>query len=108
MLRTRQAVTVPQIVAECDVTERTVYRDLGSLSRMNIPVYYDNGYRLAREVQFPALELTAEEVELICLCLRVSPLTHEPDYARHFPQIERKLRQKLEYRSELLRVRSRR
>jgi len=95
MLRTRRVLSVPQMSASCEVTERTIYRDLCSLSRMNIPVYYDKGYRLAHEVAFPCAELGAEDLELLCFCLRFNPLTRHAFFARRFRMIERKVRERI-------------
>ncbi|PWB76465.1 hypothetical protein C3F09_00410, partial [candidate division GN15 bacterium] len=95
MLRTRRVLSVPQMSASCEVTERTIYRDLGSLSRMNIPVYYDKGYRLAREIAFPWIELGGEDLELLCFCLHFNPLTSHAFFARRFRMIERKVRERI-------------
>lgn len=88
-------LSVPQMSASCEVTERTIYRDLCSLSRMNIPVYYDKGYRLAHEIAFPCAELGAEDLELLCFCLRFNPLTKHAFFARRFRMIERKVRERI-------------
>lgn len=95
LLRTRRVQSVPQMSATCEVTERTIYRDLCSLSRMNIPVYYDKGYRLAQEIAFPCAELGAEDLELLCFCLRFNPLTRHAFFARRFRMIERKVRERI-------------
>jgi len=95
MLKTRRVLSVPQMSASCEVTERTIYRDLCSLSRMNIPVYYDKGYRLAHEVAFPCVELGAEDLELLCFCLRFNPLTKHAFFAHRFRMIERKVRERI-------------
>ena len=95
MLKTRRVLSVPQMSASCEVTERTIYRDLCSLSRMNIPVYYDKGYRLAHEVAFPCVELGAEDLELLCFCLRFNPLTRHAFFARRFRMIERIVRERI-------------
>ena len=101
MLKTRRALSVQQMSSTCEVSERTIYRDLGSLSRMNIPIYYDNGYRLAREVGFPGVDFGVQDLELLCYCLRHHPLTDHPFFARRFRIIERKIRERIRSRPGL-------
>ena len=95
MLRTRRALSIPQMCASCEVSERTIYRDLCSLSRMNIPVYYDKEYRLAHRVAFPDIDLSLQDLELLCYCLRHHPLTEHAFFARRFRLIERKIRERI-------------
>ena len=95
MLKTRRVSSVLQMCASCEVSERTIYRDLGSLSRMNIPVYYDRGYRLAHKVAFPGVDLSIPDLELLCYCLRHHPLTGHAFFARRFRIIERKIRDRI-------------
>ena len=46
LIKSREVVTVQDMSREFGISQRTVYRDLNTLSKMNIPVYYENGYRL--------------------------------------------------------------
>jgi len=46
MIKNRGAIYVKDMANECGVSDRTIYRDMKSLSRMNIPLYNQNGYRL--------------------------------------------------------------
>jgi predicted DNA-binding transcriptional regulator YafY len=74
LLRVRRRVTLEELARECEVSRRTIYRDLLSLSNLNIPVYYDNGYKLARETSLPELNFTEDEQEVLGYCMRSSPL----------------------------------
>lgn len=99
MLKAKRRVSVEQLSSACQVSQRTIYRDMATLSKMNIPVYYDNGYRLARDTGFPLMELGIEDLELICYCLRNNPLAEFPFFARRFRLIERKVTEKMQQRT---------
>jgi len=62
------------IARECGVTERTVYRDILSLSEANIPVYYDRGYKFASDNFLPPLNFSVEEYLILKTALESSPL----------------------------------
>ena len=44
LLRSRKSLKAGNIARECEVSERTVYRDILALSSANVPVYFDDGY----------------------------------------------------------------
>ncbi|MEW6015798.1 MAG: HTH domain-containing protein [Candidatus Zixiibacteriota bacterium] len=69
LFRVRKRVTLEELARECEVSKRTIYRDLLSLSSLNIPIYYDDGYRLTREISLPALNFSDEEQEILGYCL---------------------------------------
>lgn len=101
LIRQRGPVLVSEMAGECGVTPRTIYRDVNSLSKLNFPVYYDNGYRFAQDVGFPVTRLTEKDVELICFCLCSHPLCRNPFFQSRFRFIERKLRAKSRRRSRI-------
>lgn len=74
LLRSRKNMNAETLAVECNVTERSIYRDIISLSEMNIPIYYDNGYKLASENFLPPLNFTHDEYQLLKLALESSPL----------------------------------
>ena len=82
LFRVRKKIRLTELSRECEVSERTIYRDLTSLSSINVPIYYDDGYRLAREVSLPPLNFTDDELELLGFCLRNSTLC-KSDYLRN-------------------------
>ena len=63
-----------RLAEECGVTERSIYRDIISLSEANIPIYYDMGYKMASDNFLPPLNLTIEEYQCLCLALESTPL----------------------------------
>jgi predicted DNA-binding transcriptional regulator YafY len=91
MIRNRGPVLVNEMAAECGVSPRTIYRDMNSLMRLNFPIYYNNGYRLARDVGFPSGGLAPDEVELVCYALRYNPLSQHPFFKSKFRIIEQKI-----------------
>jgi hypothetical protein len=101
LIRQRGPVSVSEMAGECGVTTRTIYRDINALSKLNFPVYYDNGYRFAHDVGFPVTRLAEEDMELIYYCLGSNPLCSHPFFRRRFRFIERKLRAKSRRRSRI-------
>ncbi len=81
-----------KLAEECGVTERSIYRDIISLSEMNIPIYYDNGYKLASDNFLPPLNFSIEEYQLLKTALESSPLLKTDKYQEVYrtllPKIE--------------------
>ena len=100
MIRNRGTALVSEMASECEVTQRTIYRDINSLMKLNFPLYYDNGYRLARDVGFPFAGLNMEDVELICYSLRNNPLSRHPFFRRRFRVIEQNVQARFHKRLE--------
>lgn len=94
MIKNRGTVLVKDMAAECGVSDRTIYRDLNSLSRMNIPIYYKNGYRLMRDTDVPFMDLSLEDMELIRYALKKNPLAGNPFFKTRFRMIDQKMREK--------------
>jgi predicted DNA-binding transcriptional regulator YafY len=91
LLRSRRSLSAKRLAEECQVTERSIYRDLISLSEANIPVYYDKGYKLASENFLPPLSFTAEEYACLKLTLESSPLAKAGRKADTLRQIKAKI-----------------
>lgn len=91
LLRTRKNLNADRIAEECNCTERTIYRDLLSLSEMNIPIYYDNGYKLASDNFLPPLNFSFEEYQLLKLALESSPLIKTEKYQRVYHSLKAKI-----------------
>ncbi len=81
LLRTRRSLSVAQLSAELEVSERTVYRDIVTLSEAGAPVYYDRGYKLLPGTFLPPLNLTSDEYATLKVALTATPLaqTQAPD-----------------------------
>jgi predicted DNA-binding transcriptional regulator YafY len=91
LLRTRRNLNAQKLATECGVTERSIYRDIISLSEMNVPIYYDNGYKLASDNFLPALNFTYEEYHLLKLALESSPLIRTSAYEKIFRSVKAKI-----------------
>src|SRR5258708_19841149 len=69
VMQARGRVTAPELAAECEVSLRTVYRDIDVLSAAGIPVYSergaDGGYRLVDGYRTQLNGLSAKEAEAL-------------------------------------------
>ncbi|UCG62062.1 MAG: YafY family transcriptional regulator [Candidatus Zixiibacteriota bacterium] len=91
LLRTRRNLNAQKLADECGVTERSIYRDIISLSEMNVPIYYDKGYKLASDNFLPPLNFTFEEYQLLKLALKSSPLIRTSTYENIFRSVKAKI-----------------
>lgn len=74
LLRSRRNLNAAQIAGECEVTERTIYRDIIALSEAHIPIYYDRGYKFASDNFLPTLNFSLDEYLTLKTILDSSPL----------------------------------
>ena len=100
LIKERGSMYVGDMSAECGVSPRTIYRDLSSLLKMNIPIYYKNGYRLLDDASIPSQELGVDDMELICYAVRNNPIAQNPFFKNRFHSIEQKLRAKKTWKRE--------
>lgn len=91
LLRARRNLTAADLANECGVTERSIYRDIITLSEANVPVYFDNGYKLASNNFLPPLNFSFEEYTALKLALSSSPLAHTSEYRSLLKQIRAKV-----------------
>jgi predicted DNA-binding transcriptional regulator YafY len=80
LLRSRKNLNASRLAEECGVTERSIYRDIISLSECSVPIYFDNGYKLASDNFLPPLNFDYDEYHLIKLALESTPLRKTPRY----------------------------
>ncbi len=92
MLRSRKNLNAKKIAEECRVTERSIYRDILSLSEANVPIYYDCGYKLASDNFLPPLNFDFDEYQFLKLALKSSPLNSNEKYS----ELASKLRAKID------------
>ena len=91
LLRSRKSLNAARLAEECGVTERSIYRDIISLSEANVPIYYDNGYKLASGNFLPPLNFSFEEYSCLKLALESSPLEMTGHNANLLRQIRAKV-----------------
>jgi len=76
LLRSSHNLKTADLAKECDVSERTIYRDIISLSSANIPIYFDDGYKLLTDAFLPPLYFSLEDYLLLKLGLCSTPLSN--------------------------------
>ncbi|MEW5700651.1 MAG: YafY family protein [Candidatus Zixiibacteriota bacterium] len=91
LLRSPRPLSVARLAQECDVTPRTIYRDIDTISRANYPIYYDNGYRLLPTGSLPPPQFTPEEQGLLRAALDAWPLASTAAYRTTLRRIGAKL-----------------
>ena len=96
LLKERGSIHVEELARKCDVSPRTVYRDIDTLLHMGIRIDYNNGYRLAPNSVLPGEELDATDFSIINCCLRNSLLYKDQYFKERIDAIEKKLRNYLQ------------
>lgn len=91
LLKTRRVVTVSELARECEVTPRTIYRDIDTISSANYPIYFDGGYRLLPTAALPPPQFTPEEQSLLQSALDSWPLANTPAYRATLKRIQAKI-----------------
>ena len=91
LFRVKKSARIDELAAECNVSRRTIYRDLQVLIAMDIPIYCNDGYNLVDKISMPPLNFTREEQELLGYCLMNTPLKRSPRFAEKIRNIELKI-----------------
>jgi predicted DNA-binding transcriptional regulator YafY len=91
LLRTRRNLNAASLAKECGVTERSIYRDIIALSEANVPIYYDNGYKLATDNFLPPLNFDFDEYNCLRMALESSPLAKTGKYAPLLKKVRAKI-----------------
>jgi len=94
LLRNRRTVmTAKQLSEHLQVSERTIYRDIQSLSLSGVPVEGEAGvgYRLSHRYQLPPLMFDRHEVEALLLGARMVSSWGDVDMAAHANQAVQKI-----------------
>lgn len=96
LLRLNRRLKASDLARKCGVTERTIYRDIISISAANIPIYFDGGYKLLHDGFLPPTNLSAHEAGFL-LSLLKSPLFEK---GRPFRETARQILDKIEVTDE--------
>ncbi len=91
LLRTRRNLNAASLAKECGVTERSIYRDVLALSEANIPIYFDNGYKLATDNFLPPLNFDFDEYTALKAALESTPLAETERYKSVLKQVLAKI-----------------
>ena len=92
LLRTRHRLKASDLARKCGVTERTIYRDITSISAANIPIYFDGGYKLLHDGFLPPSNLSPHETGFL-LSLLKSPMFGK---GKPFQETARRIADKIE------------
>jgi predicted DNA-binding transcriptional regulator YafY len=74
LLYHRRFVSLDEIMETCQISERTVYRYINTISAAHIPVYYDKdlcGYHLISDGSFNIGEIGTDDTILIAVAVRL-------------------------------------
>ncbi len=93
VLKKRNVVHIKEIARECDISPRTVYRDINALLDLGYNVYYDQGYHLAPESAFPVDYFEPGDLGIILHAVQCSPLKPNSFFEKRISVIEQKLSQ---------------
>jgi predicted DNA-binding transcriptional regulator YafY len=75
LLRSRGSLTASDLADECEVSERTIYRDIQALSDAKVAIYCDDGYKILTDDTFlPTLNFTTDEFLSLHIGLSSSPV----------------------------------
>ncbi len=76
LIKANPGISVSRLAKETGVSERTIYRDILSLSS-SVPVYYEEGYRLLDTAFLPTLNFNSNEYKLLKLALNCCALKRD-------------------------------
>lgn len=98
LLHHRRYITSETIRNICNISERSVYRYINSISKANIPVHYDKtvgGYCLDRRDSFGIDDLRVSDAVLFSVALYVLSQKLDDIYTEDVEQLRRKIFSKL-------------
>jgi predicted DNA-binding transcriptional regulator YafY len=86
LLSTHRYLKARDLAERCEVSERTIYRDIISISGTNIPIYFQNGYKLIHQDFLPPYNFTMAETEYL---IKLLSLQIKDDHDRFNGMAER-------------------
>jgi AcrR family transcriptional regulator len=100
LLRNRQVVSVREMAQACGVSQRTVYRYLNTLSRLDVPADYarDESSPVRRET--PVEDLSRDDLEVIAYCLDHNPLIKYSFFSERLERIRQIIERDMKSRSD--------
>jgi predicted DNA-binding transcriptional regulator YafY len=91
LLRGNKRFRARDLANRCGVTERTIYRDVISISGSNIPIYFEDGYKVLSESAMPPSTFTNLEARFL-----ISLLKSPHCSGKHYAQIAGRILDKIE------------
>lgn len=95
LLHTHAGMEAAALASACNISARTLRRDLGALAAAGFPVYFDHGYRLAAPVLLPGITLSVDEALALRLAAQAARPRAESVAARALASAIEKLQQAL-------------
>jgi predicted DNA-binding transcriptional regulator YafY len=74
LLRSKGNFTASDLASECEVSERTIHRDIKTLSEGKMPIYNDDGYKTLTADSLSTLSLTVDELLSLYVGLNSDPV----------------------------------
>ena len=87
LLKVNKRFQIADLVERCGVSERTIYRDIVDISASNIPIYYDDGYRLLPGGATPPTCFSKKETKFLKRLLSTSKLAQSQNNRKTSRQI---------------------
>jgi predicted DNA-binding transcriptional regulator YafY len=81
LIRNNRNLNASKLAKLCNVTQRTIYRDIAELSEANVPVYYDRGYKLASDIFMPPLNFEIDEFVAVRAALESRTLSENSPFS---------------------------
>lgn len=91
MLRGQKVTSLDDLCEQFGVSARTMYRDIRALSNVDVPVYFEDGYRLESTKTESANALTDDEQLLLLFCLQNNPVSGYRVMRQRMDRIAKKL-----------------
>jgi len=95
LLHDRPGADAESLARGCGVSERTLRRDLDALAAAGLPVFFDQGYRLAAPALLPPVSLSTDEALALQLAAQRTLPQADPAAAQPLATATRKLQQAL-------------
>jgi len=100
LLRNRQVVSVREMAQACGVSQRTVYRYLNTLSRLDVPADYAREDTASARKETPMEGLGRDDLEMIAYCLDHNPLVRYAFFSERLERVRRTIEQGIKLRMD--------
>jgi predicted DNA-binding transcriptional regulator YafY len=91
LLRSNKRLRAKELARKCVVTERTIYRDIISISCSNIPIYFDDGYKLLPQDSVAPNSFSSAEADFLISLLKNPLLPYSQPESQIVEQIINKI-----------------
>ena len=95
LLHGQAGIGAEELARACEVSSRTLQRDLDALGAAGFPVYFDHGYHLAAPALLPPVSLTVDQALALRLAAQPAASRAESATARALSVAAKKLEQAL-------------